>query len=86
MLTKTNGTMTIAGTDVSGIATITSQASSGTIVITFATAYDTAPSVCVTFPGLANCTVQSVSTTAITIAVGGATTTGSIHYSCFAQS
>ena len=81
-----DGSGSVAGTDVCGIATVAVQATSGNIVITFATAYDTAPSAHVSFFGLANCKVASVTTTAITIAVSGATTTGAIHYSCFAQS
>ena len=86
----TSGAGTIAGTDVSGIVTITTQMSTNghTMTITFANAYSAVPVVNVSFVGsaLTNIEVQSVTASAITIAaVGGATGLGTIHYSVIAS-
>ena len=81
------GAATIAGTDVSGIVTIVTQlVNNSTLTITFDTAYDTAPVANITLVGLANIAITSVSTTAIVLTASGDTTTGSVHYQCFAQS
>ena len=81
-----DGTVTCAGTDVSGILTVAGELTNGqTCTVTFAEAHSTAPVVVISAVGCVDIAVSAVSATAFVLTASGSTGTGSIHYLVIAQ-